>query len=139
MSDASDIAPEEPKCEITQFGPLTRGFKCVYLEPVALECDDPKQDGQERFEAQLRDVAAFGLGKLNYDGVFVIEPLAFVIDDGEWIVTNKQPGYCGIFLDDGTALDAEQKRDELLLNLHPYYAKRLIREGDAEAEEDGAR
>lgn len=136
MTDTEDVPPPDLTCDIVQFGPIVRGFKCVFLLPVAAECegDDPED---ERYTPVVRDVQAFGVGAIRWGKNSTVEPISMFLERGEWVVANKELGYCGIFVADGSDHDNTAAADKLLENLDPYFKKRLLR--DTPSDDEGSR
>lgn len=129
MSDEpeyEDVEPRQPECKVLAFGPFARGYKAAYVTPVMSE-DEPDE---ERYIMRVVSVDAFGLGELTWicrpKNAMSIEPISFILEDGEWVVADTLPGYVGTFVDDGDAREMERKVESLCKNLDPYYAKRLI-------------
>lgn len=124
--DVEDIPPKLPSCKVVQFGPFARGYKCAYVIPASSE----SEPDEERYLIQVDNVDAFGLGELtwvcNPRSAMSVEPISFILEEGEWIVADTLPGYVGTFVDEGDARDMEKTVQNLCKQLDPYYAKRLI-------------
>lgn len=120
-----DSPPELPSCKILAFGPVARGFRCVYLLPVA----DDRDPDDERYMIEVAPVAAFGLGELSLScdpGYVRVKPISLLLEEGEWVVAETLPGFAGIFVDDGDERDTLAKIDALVKRADPYFAKRIV-------------
>jgi hypothetical protein len=122
MTNEPELPPDLPTCKLVQFGPVARGFCCVYLvHAVSEETPD-----EERYMVRVAKVDSFGLGELTWPGGFSVEPVALILDDGMWVVADTLPGYLGVIVDDCNEREMEKRIDDLCQNLDEYYLKRLV-------------